>query len=143
MFGEDLVVWIEPCVAHDADMRLKWVETLAKYGAVTGDELRELSPFDLPAGDFSQPVVVSSRERQQLEAARRRDGGPEEHGRSARQSTDPARPVAGVLVAVREWQLAVSQLRVGPWSSTKRCANLPTGAITAICSRMRLQLLRR
>ena len=57
MFGEDLVVWIEPCVAHDADMRLKWAESLAKYGAITGDELRDLSPFDLTAGEFSAPVV--------------------------------------------------------------------------------------
>ena len=55
MFGEDLAVWIEPCVAHDADMRLKWAETLAKYSAITGDELRDLSPLNLPTGDFGQP----------------------------------------------------------------------------------------
>lgn len=31
-------------------------ELLSKHSAITGDELRELSPFDLPIGDFDQPV---------------------------------------------------------------------------------------
>ena len=68
MFGEGLVVWIEPCTANDAEMQLKWVETLAKHSAITGDELRELSPFDLELGDFSEPVAASGRDPQLDEA---------------------------------------------------------------------------
>lgn len=51
-----LVVWIEPCVAHDAEMAHQWAETLAKYSAITGDELRALAPFQLKETGFPKPV---------------------------------------------------------------------------------------
>lgn len=63
IFGQEIVVWIEPCVANDAEMQLKWAQALAKHSAVTGDELRELSPFDLELGSF--PDAVSSQGRDQ------------------------------------------------------------------------------
>lgn len=56
MFGDDLVVWIEPCVPNDVEMKLKWLEMLARHKSITGDELRELAPFDLKIGDFTEPV---------------------------------------------------------------------------------------
>jgi len=57
MFGGDLVIWIEPCQANDTEMKLQWAESLAKHSAITGDEMRELSPFDLKLGDFPDPVA--------------------------------------------------------------------------------------
>lgn len=57
MFGGDIVVWIEPCVANDADMMHKWASLLAQHSAITGDELRELSPFHLDADKFPEPVA--------------------------------------------------------------------------------------
>lgn len=57
MFGGDLVIWIEPCQANDTEMKLKYLELLGKHSAITGGEMRELSPFDLKLGDFSDPVA--------------------------------------------------------------------------------------
>ena len=68
MFGDDLIIWIEPCVPDDADMKLRWVETLAKYKAITGDELRELAPFELEIGNFQEPVEGQGRDPQVDEA---------------------------------------------------------------------------
>jgi len=56
MFGDELVVWIEPCVANDADMKFKWASLLSKSGVLTGDELRDLAPFELKPGGFADPV---------------------------------------------------------------------------------------
>ncbi|MCA9109890.1 MAG: phage portal protein [Planctomycetaceae bacterium] len=56
MYGGEVVVWIEKCVANDDDMQLKWAQMLAKHESITGDELRELSPFALPVGDYSATV---------------------------------------------------------------------------------------
>jgi HK97 family phage portal protein len=56
MFGGDIVVWIEPVVVEDDDLKLRWVTTLANFGALNGDEMRELSPFNLELGKFKQPV---------------------------------------------------------------------------------------
>ncbi len=47
MFG-GIRIWIEPAVSHDAEMKLKWAEALAKHGVLTVHELRNLSPLDLP-----------------------------------------------------------------------------------------------
>ena len=67
MFGGDLVIWIEPCVANDADMQLKWATALARHSAITGDELRSLSPFNLGLGNFPDPVSKpTSQEEQNL-----------------------------------------------------------------------------
>lgn len=63
IFQDDsIVVWIEPCQANDADMDFKWITLLANKGAVTGDELRELSPFDLKLGSFKEPVSANGRD---------------------------------------------------------------------------------
>ena len=62
MFGEGLVIWTEPCTAVDAEMRLKWAETLARHLAISGDELRELSPFDLKLEYFPEPVLSLGRD---------------------------------------------------------------------------------
>ena len=71
-FGEDLVIWIEPCVANDADMQLKWATALARHSAITGDELRSLSPFNLGLENFPDPVSKpTSQEEQNLEVATR------------------------------------------------------------------------
>ena len=68
-FGGGLVVWIEPCVANDSEMQHKWALLLAKHSAVTGNELRSLSPFDLPENnEFSAPVSAQARDRQTDEA---------------------------------------------------------------------------
>ncbi|MEX1095341.1 MAG: phage portal protein [Planctomycetales bacterium] len=59
IFNDDaLVIWIEPCVPKDEDSRIKWLGLMATKGAITGDELRELSPFDLELGlpEFSKPL---------------------------------------------------------------------------------------
>jgi HK97 family phage portal protein len=56
MFGGDIIVWIEPVVADDEDLKRQWAMTLASYSAITGDELRELSPFNLKLGAFKEPV---------------------------------------------------------------------------------------
>jgi phage portal protein BeeE len=40
MFGGDIVVWIEPCTANDAEMALKRMELAAKHGALRMNELR-------------------------------------------------------------------------------------------------------
>lgn len=39
--GEKLRVWIEPCVANDAEMNLKRMDIVAKHGVITALELRE------------------------------------------------------------------------------------------------------
>jgi phage portal protein BeeE len=48
MFGGKIKVWIEPCVADDADMTLAWATMLAQQGALSASELRSLAPFQLP-----------------------------------------------------------------------------------------------
>jgi len=48
MFGGGLRIWIEPAVAHDAEMALRWAEMLARNGVITAHELRRLAPLDLP-----------------------------------------------------------------------------------------------
>jgi phage portal protein BeeE len=65
MFGGDIVIWIEPCVPRDDDMRLRWATALATAGALTGDEMRELSPFNLPQGKFPDPILTSAQRAQQ------------------------------------------------------------------------------
>ncbi len=47
MFGGGLTIWIEPAISHDAEMQLKWAETLAKNGVITAHELRSLAPLNL------------------------------------------------------------------------------------------------
>lgn len=57
MFNDPtLVVWIEPCVPHDVEMKLRWAQLLVKSGIATGDEIRELAPFDLELGNFKEPI---------------------------------------------------------------------------------------
>lgn len=73
MFGDELVVWVEPCVPHDADMKYKWAQTLARHGAITGDELRELAPFDLELGNFNEPIGQPARDPQADEAMQKLD----------------------------------------------------------------------
>jgi hypothetical protein len=69
VFSDDsLVVWIEPCVPHDAEERRQWAGLLAKHSCITGDELRDLSPFDLPLGKYDQPVSANGQD-QQVEKA--------------------------------------------------------------------------
>ena len=48
MFGGGVAVWIEPCVADDADISIQWATLLASNGVLTAHELRKLSPFGLP-----------------------------------------------------------------------------------------------
>jgi phage portal protein BeeE len=48
MFGGGIKVWIEPCIAKDADMALSWAMLLSNQGVLTAHELRQLSPFGLP-----------------------------------------------------------------------------------------------
>ena len=40
--GEDLRVWIEPCVARDVEQTRENLELLARYGAISKNELRRL-----------------------------------------------------------------------------------------------------
>lgn len=42
---------------------------LAQYSAVTGDELRELSPFELETGSFAAPVATNRQRDPQLDEA--------------------------------------------------------------------------
>lgn len=69
MFGGDIVVWIEPCVAHDAEMSVKWAELLCRYSSITGDELRTLSPLGLEAIGLNDPVKQGSPDQQLADAA--------------------------------------------------------------------------
>jgi phage portal protein BeeE len=71
MFGGDLVVWIEPCVADDADAKRQWATLLAQHSALTGDELRALSPFELEDGKFPDPISSGPAADQQLADAAR------------------------------------------------------------------------
>jgi phage portal protein BeeE len=54
--GERLLIWIERCTVHDAEMAVKRMDVLGKYAAVTGNELRawaglpEDPMFDSPIG---------------------------------------------------------------------------------------------
>lgn len=60
MFGHDLVVWIEPPIARDGELVVKEAALLAKYSAVTTDELRGM--FGLPPmadGSGNQPPGAS------------------------------------------------------------------------------------
>jgi phage portal protein BeeE len=71
MFGEGLTVWIEPCVPHDAEMSHRWATLLVKASAVTGDELRRISPFDLAEDkQFEAPVSPHGHDREIAEATR-------------------------------------------------------------------------
>lgn len=45
MFGGNITIWIEPCVADDADLSIQWATLLAQNGIITANELRHLSPF--------------------------------------------------------------------------------------------------
>jgi phage portal protein BeeE len=47
MFG-GITVWIEPCIADDADLSFQWAQLLSQAGAISTDELRALAPFPLP-----------------------------------------------------------------------------------------------
>jgi phage portal protein BeeE len=47
MFGGGLTIWIEPCVANDADISLQWTTLLAQNGVLTAHELRTLAPLGL------------------------------------------------------------------------------------------------
>jgi HK97 family phage portal protein len=66
-FGDDLVCWIEPAVAHDAEQTRLDREQLARNGAITKNELRSMHGLPpLPGGDeFIQPRQA------QTKAARR------------------------------------------------------------------------
>jgi phage portal protein BeeE len=61
MFGGGLVVWIEECRPRDAEMNLRWAETLAKHGVLTAHELRALSPFDLDKESSFDGVLVGGK----------------------------------------------------------------------------------
>lgn len=60
MFGGDIVVWVEPAVADDTETALQWATLLAGKGAITGDELRQLSPLGLKPGGFAEPVSAGA-----------------------------------------------------------------------------------
>ncbi|MBU4400726.1 MAG: phage portal protein, partial [Planctomycetes bacterium] len=47
MFGGGLKIWVEPCVADDADLRIQWATLLSQNGSLSVHELRSLSPFGL------------------------------------------------------------------------------------------------
>ncbi len=65
-----VAVWIGPCAANDSEMAHRWAALLVKSGAVTGDELRKLSPFDLEEkSEFSGPVSTGH-DRELAEATR-------------------------------------------------------------------------
>jgi len=57
MFG-NVVVWIEPCLSDDTDMRLNWAQLLAMNGVLTANELRELSPLGLKADSTFDHTLV-------------------------------------------------------------------------------------
>jgi len=61
MFGGGIKIWLEPCVANDAEMSIKWAEMLAKHGVIKADELRRLSPFDLPEDSAFDGQLVGGR----------------------------------------------------------------------------------
>lgn len=64
MFGDGLRIWIEPCEAHDADMALRWAETLAKHGVITVHELRRLAPFGLQEDRAFDGQIVGGKNQQ-------------------------------------------------------------------------------
>lgn len=49
-------VWIQPAISDDTEASLKWAQLLVQAGAVTGDELRQVCPFDLSIGQFKDAV---------------------------------------------------------------------------------------
>jgi len=61
MFGGGLKIWIEPAIANDSEMQLRWAETLAKHGVIRADELRRLSPFDLREDNAFDGLLVGGR----------------------------------------------------------------------------------
>ena len=61
MFGGGIKVWIEPCVADDAEGKLKWATLLSQNGVLTAHELRRLAPFDLPNEVHFDNVLVGGR----------------------------------------------------------------------------------
>ena len=58
MFGGGLKIWIEPCVADDADLKIQWATLLVGAGALSAAELRRLSPFSLPESDSFKGLLV-------------------------------------------------------------------------------------
>lgn len=57
---ESLTVWIEPCVANDAETSLKWAELLVQSKSITKDELRVLTPFGLDVDKFGDELVAGA-----------------------------------------------------------------------------------
>lgn len=55
-----LVVWIEPCVANDAETSLKWAQLLVQAKSITKDELRVLTPFGLDIAKFGDELVAGA-----------------------------------------------------------------------------------
>ncbi|MEQ8790254.1 MAG: phage portal protein [Pirellulaceae bacterium] len=59
MFGGEIVVWIEPCTANDAEMELRRMELAAKFGALRMNELRTF--VGLPEDDAFDGVLIGGR----------------------------------------------------------------------------------
>ncbi|MDY0167443.1 MAG: phage portal protein [Thermoguttaceae bacterium] len=62
LFGDGLIVWIAPAVAHDAELSLRRYTLACQYGAVTKNELRRqlLNMPDMTGGDVPVVPAVAS-----------------------------------------------------------------------------------